>query len=306
MGNRVVDAARSKVLSLLGLDPIRSYVAAKVVRGPRLRQGDVLRERIELWTDAGDMVPCLLLNPIDDDHHVGAVVAVHQHAANYALGKSELAGLGGDPRMAFAVELAESGVPTLVPDLLGFEERQRDAVDPQLAEDRDAQDLMAGGSTLQGVHTRDIAMATSWLEACDEVQGPLGIVGHSLGGQVGLFNLACDPRLRAGVLSCGIGTLESFEREGISHNPAWFVPNLRKAGDAHLVAQAIEDQRVLIVAGQEDPLFPFQDVQGLVSSFREGVADFVPFEGGHAFPSVQRRHAVSWLKSRLAEARSIP
>jgi hypothetical protein len=43
-------------------------------------------------------------------------------------------------------------------------------------------------------------MATSWLEACDEVQGPLGIVGHSLGGQVGLFNLACDPRLRAGVL----------------------------------------------------------------------------------------------------------
>ncbi|GAA5197568.1 hypothetical protein GCM10023346_32540 [Arthrobacter gyeryongensis] len=116
------------------------------------------------------MVPCLFLNPIDDDHHVGAVVAVRQHAGNYALGKSELAGLEGDPQMAFAVELAESGVPTLVPDLLGFE---------------DAQDLMAGGSTLQGGHTRDIAVATSWLEACDEVQGPLGIVGHSLGAQVG-------------------------------------------------------------------------------------------------------------------------
>ncbi|WP_269997771.1 dienelactone hydrolase family protein [Arthrobacter sp. B2a2-09] len=248
----------------------------------------------------------MFLRPIDDDHQVGAVVAVHQHAGNYALGKSELAGLEGDPQMAFAAELAESGVPALVPDLLGFEERQRDAVDGRLAENRDAQDLLAGGSTLQGVHTRDIAMATSWLEACDDVTGPLGIVGHSLGGQVGLFNLACDPRLRAGVLSCGIGTLESFEREGISHNPAWFVPNLRKAGDVHLVAQAIENQRVLIVAGQEDPLFPFQDVQSLVSSFREGVADFVSFDGGHAFPSAQRGHAVSWLKASLIAAQPTP
>ncbi|MFK4297354.1 dienelactone hydrolase [Arthrobacter sp. GAS37] len=302
----MVDAARSEVLSLIGLDPIRSYVAEEVVRGPLVRQGNVLGERIELWTDRGDVVPCLFLRPIDDVHQVGAVVAVHQHAGNYALGKSELAGLEGDPQMAFAVELAESGLPTLVPDLLGFEERQRDAIDPQLAENRDAEDLLAGGSTLQGVHTRDIAMATSWLEARDDVRGPLGIIGHSLGGQVGLFNLACDPRLRAGVLSCGIGTLESFEREGISHNPAWFVPELRKAGDVHLVVQAIENQRVLVVAGQDDPLFPFQDVQGLVSSFREGVADFVPFEGGHAFPAVQRRHAISWLKSRLTEARSTP
>ncbi|MGO4584543.1 alpha/beta hydrolase family protein [Arthrobacter sp. 2RAF6] len=234
------------------------------------------------------------------------MVAVHQHAGSYALGKSELAGLEGDPQLAFAVELAESGVPTLVPDLLGFEERQRDAIDPQLAENGDAQDLLNAGSTLQGVHTRDIAMATSWLEACDDVRGPLGIIGHSLGGQVGLFNLACDPRLRAGVLSCGIGTLESFEREGISHNPAWFVPNLRKAGDVHLVAQAIENQRVLIVAGRDDPLFPFRDVQGLVNSFREGVADFVPFDGGHAFPAVQRRHAISWLKASLIAARSTP
>ncbi|GAA3314350.1 dienelactone hydrolase family protein [Arthrobacter ramosus] len=302
----MVDPARSEVLSLIGLDAIQSYVAAKVVRGPRVRQGNVLGERIELWTDGGDVVPCLFLKPIDDVHQVGAVVAVHQHAGNYALGKSELAGLEGDPQMAFAVELAESGLPTLVPDLLGFEERQRDAIDPQLAENRDAEHLLAGGSTLQGVHTRDIAMATSWLEARDDVRGPLGIIGHSLGGQVGLFNLACDPRLRAGVLSCGIGTLESFEREGISHNPAWFVPELRKAGDVHLVVQAIENQRVLVVAGQDDPLFPFQDVQGLVSSFREGVADFVPFEGGHAFPAVQRRHAISWLKSRLTEARSTP
>ena len=169
----MVEPARSKVLSLIGLDAIRSYVAVRVVRGPTLRQGDVLRERIELWTDGGNMVLFLFLRPIADDHEVGAVVAVHQHAGNYALGKSELAGLEGDPQLAFAVELAESGVPTLV-------------------------------------------------------------------------------------------------------------------------------------AGQEDPLFPFQDVRGLVSSFRKGVADFVPFEGRHAFPAVQRRLAISWLKANLLADGSTP
>ncbi len=301
-----MDAGRSKILSLIGLGDIRSYVAAKVVRGPRVRHGKVLWERIELWTDGGDVVPCLFLRPSEDGYPVGAAVAIHQHAGDYAMGKSELAGLGGDPQMAFALELAKSGVPTLVPDLLGFEERQRDATDPQKAEKRAAQDLLADGSTLQGVHTRDIAMATSWLEACDDVRGPLGIIGHSLGGQAGFFNLTCDPRLCAGVLSCGIGTLESFERDAISHNPAWFVPHLRTGGDAHLVAKAIENQRVLVVAGRDDPLFPFRDVRGLVGSFRGGVADFVPFQGGHAFPAVQRRHARSWLKARLAEAGSTP
>ncbi|WAH97117.1 alpha/beta hydrolase family protein [Arthrobacter sp. MMS18-M83] len=269
-----------------------------------MQQGKVLRERLEIWADDGHVVPCLFLTPIDDDHQAGAVVAVHQHAGNYALGKGELAGLDGDPQMAFALELAEAGMPTLVPDLLGFEERQRNTADPWQAEHREAWNLVVSGSTWQGLHTGDIAMVTGWLDA--EVRGPLGIAGHSLGGQIGLFNLACDLRLRAGVLSCGIGTLESFEREAISHNPAWFVPNLRKAGDTHLVAQAIENQRVMIVAGRNDPLFPFSDVQGLISSFREGVADFVPFQGGHAFPAAQRRRAVSWLRASLIAARSMP
>lgn len=206
--------------------------------------------------------------------------------------------------MDSAVKLAGSGVPTLVPDLMGFEERQRAAEDPHRAEGLDAWVRAANGTTLQGLHTHDVAIATSWLQATDEVQGPLGIIGHSLGGQVALFNLACDPRLRDGVISCGIGTLQSFQREHIHHNPAWFVPNLQKAGDVHLLAEAIHNQRIMILAGRHDPLFPFPDVQRLVGSFPKGVADFAPFDGGHELPTEQRQKALSWLKVALLAAQA--
>lgn len=298
-GTGISAEKRSEVLSLLGLDSVVSYTPATVVRGPRVRQGNVVRQRVELRSEDGHVVPCLFLTPLEDIRAAGAVIAVHQHAGNYAVGKSEPAGLGDDRQMAYAVELAESGVPTLVPDLMGFEERQREGEDPYHAENLDAWHRAANGTPLQGLHTQDIAMATSWLEAADDVRGPLGIVGHSLGGQVALFNLACDPRLRAGVISCGAGTLQSFQRERIRHNPAWFVPNLQKAGDVHLLAEAIDNQRVMVLAGRHDPLFPFHDVEKLVSSFNAGVADFVPFDGGHEFPSAQRARALSWLKRTL-------
>jgi hypothetical protein len=137
-GTGITAEKRSEVLSLLGLDPVASYAPARVVRGPRVRQGNIVRERVELQAEDGHVVPCLFLTPLEDIRAAGAVIAVHQHGGNYAVGKSEPAGLGGERQMAYAVELAESGVPTLVPDLMGFEDRQREGEDPHRAENLDA------------------------------------------------------------------------------------------------------------------------------------------------------------------------
>src|SRR5665647_2299569 len=92
--------------------------------GPAVAERDgVLIRPLVLTTAAGDRVPALYLTP-NGRPPWPAVVAVHQHGGNFAVGKSEPAGLAGDPDMAYALAMARLGVAALVPDLTAFEGRK--------------------------------------------------------------------------------------------------------------------------------------------------------------------------------------
>ena len=68
-------------------------------------------------------VPALLLVP-DGAGPFPAVLAHHQHNSEWHLGKSEIAGLAGDPLQAFGPALARAGFVVLAPDAVGFEDRR--------------------------------------------------------------------------------------------------------------------------------------------------------------------------------------
>lgn len=184
-----------------------------------------------------------------------------------------------------------------MPDLLGFEDRRRAWTDDTAADERlDALFRVANGSSLQAKHTADIATVTSWMTETDPTGAGPGIIGHSLGGQVALFALAVDPRLTSGVVSCGLGTLASFEAARIRHNPAWFVPGLAAAGDVALVASAV-DKPVLVASGTDDALFPLDGVHRVLDAFRPDVVTAEVFPGGHAMPPHVTAAAVRHLVS---------
>ena len=124
-------------------------------------------------------------------------------------------------------------------------------------------------------------------------------IGHSLGGQVSFFSMACDERIVAGVLNCGVGTVASFEPAGILHNPAWYPPGIVTLGDSPAVARAFHQQRVLLVAGRDDPLFPISGVEEVVAAFAPGIADHEIFDGGHELPPAMLAHEVGWLLREL-------
>ncbi|MBF4616430.1 alpha/beta hydrolase family protein [Curtobacterium sp. VKM Ac-1376] len=275
-------AARSKLVDLLAI-PEPSAIHPTAVRRQHLRLDDSTRwDHIELDTPDGDTIPCILITPhkrSDVD-----VIAVHQHAGAFTLGKSEPAGLAGDPNLAYGLALAHAGARVVLPDLVGFEERQRHWSDDPGADERlDALFRVTDGSSLQAKHTRDIAVVTSWMGESDSPATQLSIVGHSLGGQVALFSLALDPRISRGVVSCGLGTLASFEAARIRHNPAWFVPRLRSAGDVALVAAAVE-RPVFVAAGRVDRLFPMDGVREVLAAFRPELLTAQVFDGGHSLP----------------------
>lgn len=84
-------------------------------------------------------------------------------------------------------------------------------------------------------------------------------------------------------MSCGLGTLASFEVARIHHNPAWFVPGLKSAGDVALVAAAIE-QPTYVAAGRVDTLFPLDGVREVLDAFRPDLLTACVFDGGHSLP----------------------
>lgn len=292
-------SARLVVRELLALEAPEHYRPAYVERRKLDERDGVIWERLGVGSVDGDTIPCLLLTP---EHPVRrTVIAVHQHNGEFALGKSEPAGLAGDPSLAYGLRLAERGVRVLLPDLVGFEERGRGwSGDPAADERLDALLRVAHGSSLQSKHTRDIATLTTWITDAYGEDG-VGIIGHSLGGQVALFGLAFDPRLTVGVVSCGLGTLASFEERRISHNPAWFVPGLAAAGDTQVVAAALHEQRVLVSAGRRDALFPPDGVEAVLAAFQPGVCSTELFDGGHELPPHVLEAALAHLTTVSAD-----
>ena len=285
--------------ALLSLDEPRFLRAVAFERHGLNQIGGVGLESVTLATKDGDEIPCLFLTPSTPKPWHRAMIAVHQHAGRFDLGKSELVGLRGDPSMAFGLRLAQSGFPTLIPDLVGFEERQRAGDDPASAERLDSFIRIAEGSSLQAKHTSDVAVATSWLAENEDISGPIGIMGHSLGGQIVLFNLAFDNRLKAGVINCGIGTLTSFREQRIPHNPAWFVPGLIERGDVQSIAANITDPQVLVVAGTVDPWFPAYGVREVVDAFPPGACDFRKERMAHELSEGTLSAALDWLQRNL-------
>jgi hypothetical protein len=93
----------------------------------RTEQRDGYRlEWIRYEAEPGDRVPAILIVPdgASQQSPVPGIAVWHQHAGQWHLGKSEPAGLAGDPMHHTGLALAKQGYVVLCPDALCFEDRQ--------------------------------------------------------------------------------------------------------------------------------------------------------------------------------------
>ena len=104
---------RSDVLTLLGAFPKRVPLRPRV--GATSDERGYARARVTYKVEAGERVPAWLLTPHGAVPAGGwpALLAVHQHAGQYNLGKAEPAGLAGDPMYHYGQELAQRGYVVL-------------------------------------------------------------------------------------------------------------------------------------------------------------------------------------------------
>jgi len=290
---------RRTLVRLLGRTPRRCPLRPGVVE--RVALAGFVREKVNYAVAPGERVSAYLFLP-DGGAPRPAILCIHQHNREFHLGKSEPAGLSGNPEQFYALELAKRGYITLCPDTIGFEERQHPILRGADFERFEATRLLTLGSTLQAKILSDLMRALDYLMTRKEVdRRRLGCLGHSLGGQETLFLSAVDRRIGAAVSSCGFSSYQAIFDAAILHNLALYVPGLLAHGDLDRVLGLVAPRPFLALAGSGDPMFPLGGVQATVRGAKRaytGTKDRLELEIfplGHGFSAPMREAAYAWL-----------
>ena len=271
-----------------------------------VRESGFTRKKITFATEPGDRVPAWLLVP---DSSSGAqikrpaVLCLHQ---TIAIGKDEPAGLGKNPELAYARELALRGYVAIAPDYPNFDEYKVDVYA-----------LGYASATMKGIwnHLRSVDLLCSLPEVDQE---RIGVIGHSLGGHNSIFTALFDQRIKAVVSSCGFNAFPYYYKGNIagwSHRG--YMPQLRDTYQLDLKKVPV-DFPELIAALAPRAFFansPLHDANFEVEGVRKcieaaqpvyelfGVGDRLTVvypDAGHSFPKAERERSYRFLDHWLA------
>ena len=112
-----------KLISLLGGFPDKRPLDMQVLE---VQEYAAYRRQLIEYTPEGDeRVQAFLLVPSQRAEKLPGIVAIHQDGAHrpYEFGKSEPAGVAGDPELAYGLELCLRGYVVVCPDRFPFESR---------------------------------------------------------------------------------------------------------------------------------------------------------------------------------------
>ncbi|WP_395743658.1 neutral/alkaline non-lysosomal ceramidase N-terminal domain-containing protein [Prosthecobacter sp.] len=258
-----------------------------------------LRRKIHYTPELGDTVPAWLLIP-HDAVKSPAMLCLHQTTK---IGKDEPAGLGGNPSLHYAHELAERGYVCLVPDYPSFGEYRFDF------KNRISGSMKAIYNNLRAVDL---------LQTLPQVnKDKIGVIGHSLGGHNALFTAVFDDRIKAVVTSCGFTPFHDYYGGKVA---GWtsdrYMPRIRDVYennadkipfDFYEVLAAIAPRAVFSNSPLHDSNF---DITGVRKAFTKAGEIYtllkapnnltlVTPDAPHDFPEPQRQAAYTWLDSIL-------
>jgi len=305
---------RNTLLTLLGsYDPIAA--------APTYELGDLIDHTTftsqEVFYDDSDGRPicALLLTPshIDLTTPHPTVIAQHQHAGEYEIGKEEPAGLAGDGSNAFALPLLEAGYVVFCPEHIGFGKRRPSFPDGSLmggeAGERwlFVEELLRGG-TLMGKSLRDLSCAFELLLTLPFVDSQrIGIAGHSMGGLMAFYFSLYERRIKATTSSCGIGPLRLLQQRHLNHTFNMYLPGILNHGDIEDLFTLLAPTPLYLTFGAEDPIFPKEGAHRLCDRAREAYDQrqatdrllVEVTEDGHCFTAAKQQRSVEFFKRWL-------
>ncbi len=272
------------------------------------REQGLVRKKITFAAEPGDRVPAWLLCPDDPPAATRrpAILCLHQ---TIAIGKDEPVGLGTNPDLQYARELADRGYVTLSPDYPNFGEYHLNVYN-----------LGYQSATMKAIwnNLRAVDLLCSLKEVDPE---RIGAIGHSLGGHNAIFTALFDSRIKAVVSSCGFNAFPCYYNGNIagwSHQG--YMPRLRTVHGLDLkkvpfdfpeLIAALAPRGFFTNSPLHDANFAVEGVKVCLGAAQPvyalfGVSDRLSAvfpDAQHAFPKEARSRAYEFLDRILKQSR---
>ncbi len=256
---------------------------------------------IQYDVETGERISAFLLIPNARGDKLPALFAHHQHASNWALGKSEVVGHEGDPDQAIGPELARLGYVVLVPDAIGFEERNWSLPTGQ-AQHLEMTFRLVKGQTLIAKVLHDVSVGIDLLTSLDFVdEERIGFIGHSYGGRMAIWAPAFDQRIKASVSNCGCVNYKNSLKPDVGVQAEFVIPGIIGAGDVEDIANLIAPRALYISATTEDKYSKGAEnfVDYCSPNFPDSQLQVKVWSGGHIFTQEMRHAAYRFLQEKL-------
>lgn len=234
-------------------------------------------ESLTYESEPGDAIPAMLLVPdgVSSSSPAPAVAVWHQHAGQWHLGKSEPAGLDGNPMHHTGAALAKLGYVVLCPDALCFEEREDP--DGKLKggnyERFEFLRYVVNGKCMAWKNVLDMRRAVDYLVSRPEVDADnIGCYGHSMGSTHTWLVGPHEPRLKALVGNCCLPTYSAIHENKLLHCFPNFVPGWLEYGDTPEMAALIAPRALHLNLGENDGGSPIDHARAGVERIAKAYA----------------------------------
>lgn len=286
--------------------PLKPQVLeTKQERGYRL-------EKLSYEVEPGERAPAYLLVPdkANADRPAAGICLWHQHNGQWHLGKSEPAGLAGNPMHHTGAALAKLGYVVLCPDALGFEERETGYRHKGGNLERYLfLKYVMRGTCLAWKSILDMQRAVDYLVARPEVDAErLGCYGHSMGSTHAWLIGPQEPRLKAIVGNCCLPTYAAIEENQLLHCFQNYVPGLYQYGDTPDIAALIAPRALHLNLGEKDGGSPIEFAQRGIATIEKAYqaqhaeknfSYFIEPDAGHVLSDAMWRRTHEFFEQHL-------
>lgn len=284
---------------------------------PKLRdsiQKDGYRiESLTYEVQNGDRVPAFLLVPDDvtTANPAPGIAVWHQHNGEYHLGKSEPAGLAGNPMHHTGVALVKEGYVVLCPDALCFEERQDPTGILKRGEFERFEFLrhVVRGRSLAWKNILDMQRAIDLLcERPEVINDKIGCYGHSMGSTHAWLVGPMEPRLKCIIGNCCLPTYDAIEEDHLLHCFPNFVPGWKQYGDTPEIAALVAPRALHLNLGEKDTGSPIESARRGIERIAEvyekadaqdNFSFFIEKDAGHVLTETMWNHVKVCFEQHL-------
>ena len=258
---------RQRLLECLGGPWPEGGDLRPVVREVWQREGYRI-ESVTYEAVPGDRIPALVLVPdgVSAQNPAPAVAVWHQHNGEWHLGKSEPAGLAGNPMHHTGVALVREGYVVLCPDALCFEERQDPVLKGGDYERFEFLRYVVSGKCLAWRNILDMRRAIDYLCTRPDVDSRrIGCYGHSMGSTFTWLIGPWESRLRCLAGNCCLPTYTGIHKHKLLHCFPNFIPGWYRYADTPEIVALACPKPVHLNFGEKDEGSPIEEVREAVA-----------------------------------------